>query len=57
MHEENGSRNKLNSILVSHSQNEVFYEGNLEACSFILTKQVSEGLEADMTSIWIYNKE
>jgi PAS domain S-box-containing protein len=47
-------RNRLNQILVEQTQNELFYDGNVDAAARVLVKQVADGLEVDRCSIWLY---
>ena len=46
---------KLTSILVDQSTNPLFYEGNIVEGAKSLTKQVTDSLEVDRCSIWLYN--
>lgn len=48
---------KLSSTLVTHSINELFYSGNVETGSMIITKEVVDSLGSDRASIWTYNSE
>lgn len=49
--------NRLTTLLVEQANNELFYEGNVQAGSRVLLKQVVEGLEVDRCSIWLYDKD
>jgi len=49
--------NKLNKVLVHQSHNELFYKGDIENGSKILTKEVVDTLNVDRTSIWLYNED
>lgn len=46
---------KLSSALVKHSINELFYNGNVETGSMIITKEVVDSLGSDRASVWTYN--
>lgn len=48
---------KLSNVQIEQSKNEVFFSGNLITGSRILAKSVSEALESDRCSIWLYNQE
>lgn len=48
---------KLIGSLINQSHNEVFFMGNIEAGSAILAKEVSNIVEADRCSFWLYNKD
>ena len=47
---------KLNEKLIVQSHNSLFYEGDIDQVTKMLTKEVSESLESDRCSIWLYNK-
>lgn len=47
---------KLNEKLIAQSHNSLFYEGDIDQVTKMLTKEVSESLESDRCSIWLYNK-
>lgn len=47
---------KLNQVLVSQSHNTFFYLGEIKEGGKILTKKVTETLDTDRCSIWLYNK-
>ncbi len=49
--------NKLSKVLVQQSHNQLFYTGDVEKGSKILTKEVVDTLEVDRTSIWLYNED
>jgi len=49
--------NKLSKVLVRQSHNELFYQGDIENGSKILTKEVVDTIEADRTSIWLYGDD
>ena len=48
---------KLNDVLISQSHNPLFYDGDVNNGSKILTKEVAETINADRCSIWLYNKD
>ncbi len=48
---------KLNETLISQSQNSLFYEGDITQGAKELTKEVSDSLNADRCSIWLYNED
>ena len=48
---------KLQSVLISQSQNPLFYEGRLVEGAKTLTKEVAESTKIDRTSIWLFNDE
>lgn len=45
---------KLNDVLISQTHNELFYEGNLSDGAKELTKEVTETIDTDRCSIWLY---
>lgn len=48
---------KLNEVLISQSHNPLFYEGNTSEGAKTLTKEVTESINADRCSIWLYNED
>jgi len=48
---------KLNEALISQSHNQLFYEGNIIEGAKVLTKEVSDTINADRCSIWLYNED
>ena len=48
---------KLNENLIRQSHNTLFYEGNVNEGAKILTKEVTESINTDRCSVWLYNKE
>ena len=48
---------KLSDSLIRQSHNEVFFSGNIEAGSAILSKEVSDTIESDRCSFWLYNND
>lgn len=47
----------LSSTLISQSRNQLFYEGKVSEGAKALTKEVTETLDADRCSIWLYNED
>ena len=47
----------LNETLISQSQNPLFYEGNISEGARALTKEVTNSINADRCSIWLYNED
>jgi PAS domain S-box-containing protein len=47
---------ELNKVLISQSQNALFYQGDVKEGAKLLTKKVADALKADRCSIWLYNK-
>ena len=47
--------NKLNDVIISQSHNTLFYEGNISEGGKLLTKEVTDSINADRCSIWMYN--
>jgi PAS domain S-box-containing protein len=48
---------KLSDSLIRQSHNEVFFSGNIEAGSAILSKEVSDTIKSDRCSFWLYNND
>ena len=48
--------NKLNELIIEESHNPLFYQGNINEGGKILTKKISEVLDVDRVSIWLYGK-
>ena len=48
---------ELNKTLISQSHNPLFYEGNTTEGAKVLTKEVTESINADRCSIWLYNDD
>jgi PAS domain S-box-containing protein len=48
---------KLNEVLISQSHNPLFYGGNTSEGAKTLTKEVTESINADRCSIWLYNED
>jgi len=48
---------KLNKIIIEQSHNRLFYEGNVSDGAKELTKQVTESINTDRCSIWLYNHD
>jgi len=47
----------LNETLISQSHNHLFYDGNVNEGAKLLTKEVTESLDVDRCSIWLYNRK
>lgn len=47
---------QLNKVLISQSQNALFYHGDVKEGAKLLTEKVAETLNVDRCSIWLYNK-
>ena len=45
---------ELNKVLISQSQNALFYHGDVKEGAKLLTKKVADALKADRCSIWLY---
>ena len=54
---ENDYNKKLDDALNSQSHNSLFYDGNVSEGAKVLTKEVTETMEADRCSIWLYNQD
>lgn len=48
---------KLNQILISQTHNPLFYQGNVNEGSKILTKEIVDTINTDRCSIWLYNQD
>ena len=48
---------KLNKTLISQSHNTLFYDGNVIEGGKILTYEVTNSLDADRCSIWLFNDD
>jgi PAS domain S-box-containing protein len=48
---------KLNETLISQSNNPLFYEGNTTEGAKVLTKEVTNTIDVDRCSIWLYNQD
>jgi len=48
---------KLNKIIIEQSHNRLFYEGNVSDGAKELTKQVTDSINTDRCSIWLYNHD
>ena len=48
---------KLNKVLISQSHNSLFYQGNIKDGAKTLTKEVTESINTDRCSIWLYNSD
>ena len=47
----------LNDVLISQSQNPLFYEGNVSDGAKALTKEVTDSIGSDRCSIWLYSND
>ena len=47
----------LNQVLISQSHNSLFYQGNTKEGAKTLTKEVTDSINADRCSIWLYNHD
>jgi PAS domain S-box-containing protein len=54
---ENKYFNKLNNVLISQSHNSLFYEGKVTLGSKELTKEITEAVDADRCSVWLFNAD
>lgn len=48
---------KLNETLIYQSLNSSFFEGNTSEGAKVLTKEVSDSINADRCSVWLYNTD
>lgn len=48
---------KLNDVLISQSNNTLFYTGDVKNGGKILTKEVTDNMDVDRCSIWLYNED
>jgi PAS domain S-box-containing protein len=48
---------KLNKTLISQSHNTLFYDGNVTEGGKLLTYEVTNSLDVDRCSIWLYNED
>jgi PAS domain S-box-containing protein len=48
---------KLDNTLNSQLHNNLFYEGNLNDGAKVLTKEVTQTMDVDRCSIWLYNED
>lgn len=49
--------NRLNDVVISQSHNTLFYEGKISEGGKLLTKEVTESIDSDRCSIWLYNSD
>lgn len=47
---------KLNEKVIEQSHNPIFYEGDINKVTKLLTKEVVESIDTDRCSIWLYGK-
>ena len=54
---ENNSKysKKLNDVLISQSHNSLFYEGDIKNGGNVLVKEVTDNMNVERCSIWLYN--
>ena len=48
---------KLNNVLIEQSHNHLFYEGDVTNGAKALVKEVTNSIDADRCSIWLYNED
>lgn len=48
---------RLNKVLISQTHNPLFYQGNVSDGGKSLTKEVTNAINTDRCSIWLYNKD
>jgi PAS domain S-box-containing protein len=48
---------KLNKVLISQTHNPLFYQGNIGDGGKALTKEVTDSINSDRCSLWLYNKD
>jgi len=48
---------KLNNVLIEQSHNHLFYEGDVTNGAKALVKEVTNSINADRCSIWLYNED
>lgn len=48
---------KLNETIISQSHNPLFYDGEISEGAKILTKEVSNNMNVDRCSVWLYNED
>jgi PAS domain S-box-containing protein len=53
----NNYTKNLNDVLISQSHNQLFFKGIISEGAKDLTKQVTDSINADRCSIWLYNKD
>ena len=46
---------KLNDVLISQSHNSLFYEGDIKNGGNVLVKEVTDNMNVERCSIWLYN--
>jgi PAS domain S-box-containing protein len=49
--------NRLNDVVISQSHNTLFYEGKISEGGKLLTKEVTQSIDSDRCSIWLYNSD
>lgn len=53
----NNYTKNLNDVLISQSHNQLFFRGIISEGAKDLTKQVTDSINADRCSVWLYNKD
>ena len=48
---------KLNETIISQSHNPLFYDGDISEGAKILTKEVSNNMDVDRCSVWLYSED
>jgi PAS domain S-box-containing protein len=48
---------RLNKVLISQTHNPLFYLGNVKDGGKVLTKEVTDSINSDRCSIWLYNND
>jgi PAS domain S-box-containing protein len=48
---------KINSSLIKQAYNEIYYFGDIDQAARSVTKEITETIDADRASIWLYNKD
>ena len=48
---------QLNDVIISQSHNSLFYEGNVNEGAKALTQEVTQTINTDRCSIWLYNND
>jgi PAS domain S-box-containing protein len=48
---------KLNQSLINQTHNNLFYQGKIKDGAKTLTKEITNGIDTDRCSIWLYNED
>lgn len=48
---------KLNLAIINQSHNSLFYQGNVVEGAKLLTKEITEKINTDRCSVWLYNED